>query len=160
MYKEDRMAPIIRPMTLEDFPQVYKLGVRCYNVQDKPYNYWTIGEVADHLSHHPNLCYVAADGDQVVGFALGADSYELIEDAGHLEWVAVAPEYRRQGLSQRLMQAVIEVYRALGKAQVVSDISSANGASRGMARKLGFTEGISVTFFVKDLRDQAGQEVS
>ncbi|MDQ3705114.1 MAG: GNAT family N-acetyltransferase [Chloroflexota bacterium] len=147
------MAPTIRPMQLEDFPQVYKLGLSCYNVQDKPYNYWTIGEVADHFQNHLNLCYVADSEGQIVGFALGADSYEVMENTGHLEWVAVAPEYRRQGVASQLMQRLVEIYRQLGKAKVVSDISSANVASRGMARKLGFTEGISVTFFVKNLTD-------
>jgi ribosomal protein S18 acetylase RimI-like enzyme len=145
------MAAKIRAMTLDDFPQVYKLGLRCYDVLDKPYNYWTIVEVAAFLEDYPHLCFVADDDGRVVGFALGADEYELMKDTGHLEWVAVAPDYRRQGLASRLMEAALEVYRRLGKARVVSDIASVNPASRGMARKLGFTEGISVTFFVKEL---------
>ena len=152
------MDPIIRPMQLEDFAQVYQLGLRCYDVLDKPYNYWTIRELADHFEHHPHLCYVAAAGNRIVGFALGADDFELIADTGHLEWVAVDVDYRRQGLSLRLMTTVVEIYRQRGKAQVVTDISSSNVASRGMAHKLGFTEGISVTFFVKDLRAGADWE--
>ena len=31
--------------------------------------------------------------------SLGAESYEILEDTGHLEWVAVAPEHRRDGLA-------------------------------------------------------------
>jgi ribosomal protein S18 acetylase RimI-like enzyme len=145
------MTVDIRPMKLEDLPQVYVLGTRAYKLTDKPYNYWTLGEVVNHFENYPHLCYIAADGDRVVGFALGADSYELLKNSGHLEWVAVDSDYRRQGLASQLMEAVIEVYRKLGKSTVVSDIASANEASQGMARKLGFTKGISVTFFIKDL---------
>ena len=88
----------IRPMRVEDLPAVYNLGLRCYHVLDKPYNYWSVREVADHFEGQPGLCFVAAEGDDVVGFVLGAESYEILEDTGHLEWVAVAPEHRRDGL--------------------------------------------------------------
>jgi ribosomal protein S18 acetylase RimI-like enzyme len=152
------MPPTIRPMTVEDFPQVYKLGLMCYKVLDKPYNYWTMAEVTDHLENHGDLCYVADDDGKIVGFALGAKEFLVLKDTGHLEWVAVHPEYRRQGVSLQLMNAVLDVYRALGKKEVVTDISTENPASRGMARKLGYTEGISMTFFVKKLNDAPSTE--
>jgi ribosomal protein S18 acetylase RimI-like enzyme len=141
----------IRPMAVEDFAAVYRLGCRCYDVLDKPYNYWSIREVADHLESNPHLCFVAvADGD-VVGFALGAEAFELLENTAHLEWVAVAPELRRAGVAARLIAATVEAVEKLGKVRVVADVSTANAASRGLFAKLGFSEGISVTFFGKEL---------
>lgn len=148
--------PTIRPMTVEDFAQVYRLGLRCYDVRDKPYNYWSIREVAHHLEANPHLCYVAEDDGKVIGFALGDEHFEILEDTGHLEWVAVAPEYTRRGIASQLIESLVRVYRGLGKAQVATDISTTNAASRGMARKLGFDEGISVTFFVKELGADVG----
>jgi ribosomal protein S18 acetylase RimI-like enzyme len=147
------MSATIRPMTIEDFAQVYQLGLRCYNVLDKPYNYWSIEEVAEHLATAPKLCYVAEADGRVVGFALGSESYEILENTGHIEWIAVAPEARRQGVASELLNTLVRVCQELGKAQVVTDISSANVASRGMAARNGFREGISVTFFVKDLAE-------
>jgi ribosomal protein S18 acetylase RimI-like enzyme len=146
------MSPAIRAMTLEDLPAVYRLGTRCYDVRDKPYNYWSVREVADHFESSPELCFVAQDGEEVVGFALAAPSYEILEDVGHLEWVAVAPEHRRDGLATHLIEAVVEKVRALGRAHIVADVSSANEASRALFRQLGFEEGISVTFFTRPLR--------
>ena len=145
------MAITIRPMSVDDLAQVYKLGLRCYNVQDKPYNYWSIREVAHHVEANPGLCYVADDG-KVIGFTLGEASYEVLENTGHLEWVAVAPEYRHRGIASQLIETMVRAFQELGKARVVADVSSDNGASRALARKLGFSEGISVTFFVKELR--------
>lgn len=141
----------IRPMRVGDFAAVYELGLRCYDVLDKPYNYWSIREVADHLEGNPGLCFVAEAEGQVVGFALGDATFEIIEDTGHLEWIAVAPEYRRRGLGVQLVGHAVEAFRELGKRRVVADISSANEASRAMAARAGFTEGISVTFFAKEL---------
>ena len=141
----------VRHMTVEDLPAVYNLGLRCYDVLDKPYNYWSVREVAAHLETNPGLCFVAEHEGEVVGFALGEESYEVIEDMGHLEWIAVAPEHRRMGLATRLIETAVDAFLQLGKRAVVADISSTNEASRAMARRTGFTEGISVTFFVKSL---------
>ena len=142
---------VLREMTPEDFAAVYRLGQRCYKVRDAPYNYWSIGEVAHHLEMFPELCLVAdVDGD-VVAFALGDSRFELIEDAGHLEWVAVDAAHRRQGLATRLIEEMIERFRRLGKRRVVADIASDNPYSRAMAQKTGFREGISVTFFEREL---------
>ena len=145
------MRASIRPMRVEDLPAVYQLGLACYDVLDKPYNYWTIREVADHLETEAGLCFVADHEGEVVGFALGAESYEVLEDTGHLEWLAVAPEHRRRGLAVELIDTVVAELRRRGRAEVVADVSSANAASRGLFRRAGFEEGISVTFFRRRL---------
>jgi ribosomal-protein-alanine N-acetyltransferase len=139
-------------MRIDDLPAVYRLGTRCYDLHDKPYNYWSLREVADHIEGSPGLCFVAEAGGQVVGFALGAASYEILEDTGHLEWLAVDSEHRRSGLATRLIDAVVGQLRALGRRDVVADVSSANEASRSLFARAGFEEGISVTFFTQRLR--------
>jgi ribosomal protein S18 acetylase RimI-like enzyme len=146
------MTAAIRPMKIEDLPAVYRLGTRCYHVHDKPYNYWSVREVADHVEGSPELCFVAEAAGEVVGFALGAPSYEILKDTGHLEWVAVDSEYRRTGLATQLIDAVVSALRALGRQDVVADVSSANEASRTLFARAGFDEGISVTFFTRRLR--------
>jgi hypothetical protein len=93
----------IRPVQVRDFADVYELGLRSYKLTDSPYNYWSIGEVADHVA-------------------------------------------------TRLLQTVVDVAERMGKARVVADIASDNTYSQGLARKLGFSEGISVTYFTKELR--------
>jgi ribosomal protein S18 acetylase RimI-like enzyme len=148
---ETGAAATIRPAQVEDLPAVYRLGLRCYDVLDKPYNYWSVREVADHMEQESELCFVAEDDGVVVGFVLGAESYEILQDTGHLEWIAVAPEHRRGGLAVRLIETLLEALRARGRKEVVADVSTANEASRGLFARSGFTEGISVTFFVRRL---------
>jgi ribosomal protein S18 acetylase RimI-like enzyme len=140
-------------MRVGDFAAVYELGLRCYRVEDKPYNYWSIREVADHLEGNPDLCFVAEHDGAVVGFILGEQTFEIIEDTAHLEWVAVAPEHRREGLAGRLLETAVDAVRRLGKSRVVADVATENEYSRGLARKHGFTEGLSVTYFTKELAE-------
>ena len=105
----------IRPMQVEDLPAVYRLGLECDHVLDKPYNYWTVREVAEHLETEPGLCFVADGEDQIVGFVLGAESYEVLEDTGHLEWVAVAPSARGRGIATDLIAVIVEELRRRGR---------------------------------------------
>lgn len=146
------MEPAIRPMEVRDFAAVYELGLRSYKVTDKPYNYWSIREVADHLERNPSLCFVAEDDGRVVGFLLGDERFEILDDTAHLEWIAVDEAYRRQGLARRLLTEGVAAVERLGKRAVVADVASDNPYSRGLAAKLGFEEGISVTYFTKRLR--------
>jgi ribosomal protein S18 acetylase RimI-like enzyme len=141
----------IRRMELEDLPAVYRLGLRCWDVLDKPYNYWSIREVAEHLETEPGLSFVAVEDGAVIGFVLGADSYEILTDTAHLEWVAVTPEQRGDGLGTRLIAEFVEAVRALGRKEVVADVSSKNSTSRAVFERAGFHEGIEITFFTRRL---------
>lgn len=146
------MEATIRPMEVCDFAAVYELGRRSYDVTDKPYNYWSLREVADHLETNPGLCFVAEADGRVVGFLLGDETFEIIEDTAHLEWLAVSEDHRRRGIAQRLLEAGVTAAERLGKSAVVADIAADNPHSRGLAQKLGFTEGLTVTYFTKRFR--------
>lgn len=136
-------------MELRDFADVYELGRSSYKVTDKPYNYWSIREVADHLDRNPRLCFVAEVDGRVVGFILGDETFEIIEDTAHLEWIAVDEGYRRHGIARQLLEAAVAAVERMGKRTVVADIAADNPYSRGLAEKLGFAEGLSVTYFTK-----------
>jgi ribosomal protein S18 acetylase RimI-like enzyme len=142
---------VIRRMAVEDVPAVFRLGARCWDVIDVPYNWWSLTEVATHLEEDADLCLVAELDGQVVGFVIGAASFEVLEDTGHLEWIAVDPNHRRRHLASRLLEAELEAYRALGRKAVATDIGSKNVASQELVRRHGFAEGVSITFFMRRL---------
>ena len=140
-------------MAEQDVDPVYGLGQECFGGDDaKPHKVWSREEVTRHLASCPVLCYVAEADGKVVAFALGNLSFDILEDAGHLEWVAVAPEHRRRGLATRLSQQLVEVWQDLGKAVVVADVATANRPFLDVVGKLGFQEGMAVTFCWKELR--------
>jgi ribosomal-protein-alanine N-acetyltransferase len=152
------MPVTIRPMTAADLGAVYHLGRRAYPVDEIPYNYWTPVEVADHLESGPECCWVAVgDGDgAVAGFLLGHSRTDVVEGAGHAEWIAVDAAHRRQGLAGRLLETLADVFARAGRTAVVTDVAEGNAASLAMASKAGFGDGPGVTFWTRDLRGGAG----
>ncbi len=146
------MEVAIRPFESRDVAAVYELGLRCYDVTEPPYNYWTEGEVAHHAETGGALCFVAEAGGEIVGFLLGEETFETLDDAVYLQWAAVASAYRRHGVAARLVEAEIDAARALGKARAFTDVATDNEPSLELARKHGFAERTTVAYLVKELR--------
>ena len=146
------MNAAIRPMERRDVDAVYALGLRCYDVDEPPYNYWSRAEVDRHADEGGALCFVAeADGD-VVGFLLGDETFETLADAAYLEWAAVAPAWRRRGVAERLLETAVDTARALGRTRAFTDIATGNEPSLRLAQKHGFAERATVAYLVKELR--------
>jgi ribosomal protein S18 acetylase RimI-like enzyme len=141
----------IRPMTAGDFSAVYQLGSRCFDRMTIPYNYWSIGNVAKHLETSADLCLVAEENGQVVGFLLCDETFETDEQTAYLEWLGVDAEHRRKGLGRRLTEAALARAAELGKARVVLEVAAPNTASRALFEELGFEEEVSVTYLAKRL---------
>lgn len=154
-----KVTATIRPMRPDEVGQVYRLGLECFDVQHEAYSHWSFAEAKRHVETCPSLCYVAEDAERVVGFALGNATFETLEDAGHLDWVAVASDHRGRGIGSGLVERLIEACRALNKALLAGDVSSDNTAFRRMMGKLGFQEGMTVTFFWKPIRQRSSAGV-
>ena len=145
------MTAALRPMALDDVPAVYRLGTACYDCTAIPYVFWTLAEVCHHFESFPDLCVVAEADGAVVGFGLAAPSYELLEGTGHVEWVAVAPEQRRDGLAMRLVETLLDALKERGCQTVIADVTGANEPSRRLFARAGFDEGTTITFFTRGL---------
>ena len=139
-------------MSEQDIEAVHALGQDCFDdEQPKPHKVWSTAEATEHLRDCPALCWVAEAEGRVVGFALGSPSFDFLKDAGHLEWVAVAPGHRRHGVATSLAQRLTDVFHDLGKHVVIADVASANGPVLELVGKLGFQQGMAVTFCWKVL---------
>ena len=86
-----------------------------------------------------------------MGFALGNPSFDVLDDVGHLEWVEVAPEHRRHGVVTSLTQRLTDTLHDLGKRVLIADVASANRPVLELGGKLGFQQGMAVTFCWKEL---------
>lgn len=141
----------IRPMTAGDFGAVYQLGSLYFDRTAIPYNYWSIGNVAKHLETSGDLCLVAEENGQIVGFLLCDENFEADEQTAYIEWLAVDSEHRRAGLGRRLAEEALARVAELGKTRVVLEVAAPNTASRALAEQLGFEEEVSVTYFAKQV---------
>jgi ribosomal-protein-alanine N-acetyltransferase len=72
----------------------------------------------------------------VVGFAVAG----LLESLAELETMAVAPEWRRQGLARRLFLALAAELGPAGAREFILEVRASNHPALGLYRGLGFAE--------------------
>ncbi|MBF4997615.1 GNAT family N-acetyltransferase [Nocardia sp. BSTN01] len=140
---------VLVPMGLGHLRQVLDLGHEVFDTDVKPYTSWSLTSVAEHLDSADNACWVALDSDRVVGFVLGSMEFELRDDWGYLEWVAVAPDMQGRGLARRLVDICSEALFARGARRIVTDVEQSNTASATLMTRSGFSPAASVTLFVR-----------
>jgi len=139
----------IVPLGFEHLRQVLDLGYRVFDVTAKPYTSWSLTTVAEHLDTRDSSCWVALEGDTVVGFVLGSMEFELREDWAYLEWIAVDPDHQGKGIARRLVDTCCESLFAAGASRVVTDVEGSNTASATLMQRSGFAPAVTVTLFVR-----------
>ncbi|MEU8760190.1 GNAT family N-acetyltransferase [Streptomyces sp. NPDC048659] len=139
----------IVPLELVHLHAVLDLGHRVYDVKSMPYTSWSLSSVAAHWDAQPDACWVARDEEGLLGFVLGSLSYDEREDWGYLEWIALEERARGRGVASALVEHCCDALFAAGASRIITDVESSNEASAAMMRRNGFTEGVSVTLFVR-----------
>lgn len=84
-----------------------------------------------------SLFLVAVSGGRVCGF-IGA---RMVLDEGEILKLAVAPENRRQGLGQMLLDRALSEMREAGVSRVSLEVRASNRAAIGLYEKNGFRQG-------------------
>lgn len=98
----------IAPMTPTDYDAVYALwkampGIGLSTADNRE-------AISRYLERNPGMSFVARDGSKLVGAVLcGHDGRR-----GYLHHLAVDPDYRRQGIGQRLVDACLQALKATG----------------------------------------------
>ena len=91
-----------------------------------------------YLGAELGLSFAAEAEGKVIGFALG----RLRDpDTGWIQTVAVDPEYRRQGIATKLVEALIDRCRSKGARTVHTVVSWRDWGMLSFLRSLGFTRG-------------------
>lgn len=149
---------VITPLGFEHLRQVLDLGYRAFDVTAKPYTSWSLTTIAEHLDTRDSSCWVALEGDAVVGFVLGSMEFELRDDWAYLEWIAVDPAHQGKGIARRLLDTCCEGLFQAGASRVVTDVESSNTASATLMSRNGFAPAVTVTLFVRPNPSHAATE--
>ena len=114
-----------------DTGAVDALAALAAEVADYP---WRAAQFADSLAAgHQLLGLQAADGS-LLGFAVWS---QVLDDAELLD-IGVAPACRRQGLGQRLLDAVMAAARAQGAQRLLLEVRAGNLAAQALYQRAGF----------------------
>ncbi|MBI3359583.1 MAG: ribosomal protein S18-alanine N-acetyltransferase [Chloroflexi bacterium] len=77
---------------------------------------------------------------QPVRTIVGYGGYWYIMDEAHISTIAVHPDYRGQGIGERLLVAMLEHARSLGATLATLEVRVGNVVAQNLYRKYGFEE--------------------
>lgn len=122
----------IRPFHCEDAEAVVELWRACQLTRawNDPHK-----DIQRKLLVQPELFLVACDNARVVGSVMaGYDGHR-----GWINYLAVAPQRRREGIARRLMEQAERLLLQAGCPKINLQIRQANGEVQAFYRALGYT---------------------
>lgn len=120
---------IYTQMTLEHIGGVKELLDICFEGSA-----WSVDSIRAQLMNPCSYCAVGIDNDKVAAYL----AFEQIADEGSIIEIAVHPEYRRQGIAEKLIRDCIDSRNGLGA--VFLEVRESNTAAAELYKKLGFTK--------------------
>ena len=135
----------IRKMTAREVPQVAELEKLCFAMP------WSEKSVAGELDNPLALWLVAMEGDRLAGYV----GSQTVMDETDMMNLAVAPQFRRQGVGETLVNALTASLKELGSRCLTLEVRDSNEAARALYGKLGFTEIGRRRGYYRDPREDA-----
>lgn len=121
----------IRETQEEDFEGISAL-LRNTNFAD---SYFSDDKFRRMLDKNRGYCYVAEDDGRIVGSAFATHDGAF---RGYIQKVAVAEEYRRQGVASRLMETIIQRFEKAEIPLIFAHVEKDNKPSLELLKSLGF----------------------
>ena len=135
----------IRKMTAREVLQVAELEKLCFAMP------WSEKSVAGELDNPLALWLVAMEGDRLAGYV----GSQTVMDETDMMNLAVAPQFRRQGVGEALVNALTASLKELGSRCLTLEVRDSNEAARALYGKLGFTEIGRRRGYYRDPREDA-----
>ena len=134
MEERTRMDAKICEMTIADYDEVFTLWRETEGVGLHPDECDFREGVARYLARNPGTCFVARDGDKLIGVVLcGHDGRRA-----YLNHLAVAKGYRRRGIGTALVRRCLAAMKEIGIAKCHLFVFAANDQAMAFWRKLGW----------------------
>jgi ribosomal protein S18 acetylase RimI-like enzyme len=151
----------IREMEIDDLPAVFHLGEQIFTSETVPtlYRTWDEFEVTSLFNEDPEFCLVAEADDATVWFILGTTVTKTKSawKYGYIVWLAVVPEWQREGLGSRLFDKLAEKMIEDGVRIFLVDTEASNEPALTFFKKKGFgnpEEQIYLTLNVKTYQEK------
>ena len=97
---------------------------------------WSESSIASELSNPLSCWLVAVEGEKVAGY-IGSQTVMGETDMMN---VAVHPDFRRQGVAQTLILALVDALKERGSHWLMLEVRQSNAPARALYEKLGFAE--------------------
>lgn len=120
----------ICPMERNHVPQVAALEAVCFR------DPWSEKSVASELDNPLSLWLVALEGEQLAGYV---GSQSVLGESDMMN-VAVDPAFRRQGIGEKLILALMEALKQRENHCLTLEVRASNAPAIALYEKLGFVQ--------------------
>ncbi len=120
----------IKNMELSHVEAIAALEKQCFS------DPWPVAGILPELKNPLSYWLVAMDGEQLAGY-IGSQSCPPEADVMN---VAVAPQYRRQGIAQSLIEALVAALKEKGITSLALEVRVSNEPAIALYGKLGFLQ--------------------
>ena len=124
----------IRIMTIADYDAVYALWLSCKGMGLNNLDDSREG-IERFLNRNPETCFVAEKDGAVVGVIIAGNDGRR----GYIYHTAVNPDYRRQGIAKRLVDAALNALQGLGINKAALVVFDRNLDGNSFWESAGFT---------------------
>jgi len=114
----------------EHVPAVAELEQLCFSAP------WSEKAIASELTNPLSLWLVALDEEQLVGYV---GSQSVLDEADMMN-IAVDPRYRRNGIAQELVSALVAALSERAVRILTLEVRASNEPAKALYAKLGFEE--------------------
>ena len=97
---------------------------------------WSEKSIETELSCRLSFWLVALEEDKVVGYV---GSQTVIDETDMMN-IAVHPDYRRRGIAEKLINALMDALRDKGSHGLTLEVRASNESAIALYHKLGFTQ--------------------
>ena len=130
----------------KDLPAMAEIERRCFHTP------WSEESLRDDLTGNPLSVYIVLEAES--GDVAGYMSLWRILDEGHINNVAVLPEYRRRGGASEMLEFMLEYSEKNGISSHTLEVRVSNEGAIGLYRKFGFKEaGVRKGYYEDDGED-------
>lgn len=124
----------IRLMTIDDYDKIYAMWMSCRNMGFNDVDDSREG-IERFLRRNPTTVFVADDNGTIAGVILGGNDGRR----GFIHHMAVAEQYRHQGLGTKLVAACLDALKAEHISKVALLVFKYNDTGNAFWEKQGFT---------------------
>lgn len=154
----ERRISQVKPLTVEQLPQVIELDRLCFG------GLWTLEGYRQELESPtsdvlaisiPEAAKSASPISPESEILVGISCVWAVLDEAHITILGVHPNYRRQGIGQRLLTGILDVARKRGLERATLEVKASNQAALSLYQKFDFQEAGRRRGYYKDTGEDA-----
>lgn len=120
----------IKEMTGAHVAQIAEIERLCFSTP------WSENSIASELANPLSCWLVALEGDVVAGYV----GSQTVMDMTDMMNIAVHPDYRRQGIAEKLVLALVDALKVRESRCLLLEVRASNEPARLLYQKLGFSQ--------------------